>query len=136
MSNILYHFKRIIIKLARLALYGFITYKIYINWATLVENYCYKWGCQILLFLMGMAAIECIVNILYHLGNLTKDPNGDIIRFCVLFVPLFLMSGNGGYHRTSLNMEEKMILRETFREYDRYKAGDNVHNYYKKNGRL
>lgn len=136
MSNVLYHFKRIIIKLARLALYGFITYKIYINWTTLVENYCYKWGCQILMFLMGMAAIECVVNILYHFGNLTKDPNGDIVRFCVLFIPLFIMSGNGGNQKTSLNMEEKMILRETFREYDRYKAGDNVHNYYKRNGRL
>lgn len=136
MNNVAYHFKRILIKIARLALYGFITYKIYINWETLVENYCYKWGCQILMFLMGVAAIECVVNIFYHMVTVHKEPSGDLFRFCLLFVVLFLISGNGGYQRTSLNMEEKMILRETFREYDRYKAGDNVHNYYKKNGRL
>ena len=135
MSNTTYHMKRIFIKVVRLVLYGSILMKIYTNWDMVLQSRKYIYGCRALFVLMGIAILECLINIFYHIFTITDEPKGDVFVFPVVLVPLLIIAG-WSPSKTRLNSEEKMVLRETFREYDRYKAGDNVHNYYKKNGRL
>lgn len=128
--------KRILRKVARLILYGFVVYQINSHWNYMVENRMFfeRCGCYAALFFIGIATLECIINILHRLFRLSDPEVTDLFIFLVLFIPLCMMSGIGkggsaigtsnnsfdGRYRGYLTSDEKMFLTDVFREKDLY----------------
>lgn len=128
----------LVYKIGRLALYGFLTYKIFTNYDLFKDRLFYLWGIRIFLILLAIGSLECVINIFHYIRQLgSEEPIAkDIFTFRpILGLLLLFCDGAKQNNSNKLTIEERERLRNALREVDRYQATDQTHKYWEKNKR-